>query len=319
MGRTMRKTGRARQDPRRKPVNPVKPLFRRARRSGAVRVKRTLTILLAFLAAWRRSGACEKRANTMRTIVVSLAICCASAWHSSAQAERRMFIIANDAAYGVDTCLAKGDKCGAAAANAYCQARQFAAATFLPQGRPRRNHRHHPQRRHRRLPRRQLRRPGRHRLHALKRAAAASHKSPALSGARSPGRFATLKSPARSARSIDQAPPPRTRKCATTIAQNSGYSIAAILPGKAELPVIGDDGDDEEADDRHGDQARQKTERQAEAADELDQADHIDPEHAIARSRRLRGTWRRPRYRRTGSDSREWRASRRPPAGSAVR
>ena len=43
-----------------------------------------------------------------------------------------MFIIANDAdGYGIDRCLASGDKCGAAAANAYCKTHEFAqAATF---------------------------------------------------------------------------------------------------------------------------------------------------------------------------------------------
>ena len=42
---------------------------------------------------------------------------------SAAQAaERRMFIIPNDAdGYGIDRCLAKGDRCGSAAANSYCQ------------------------------------------------------------------------------------------------------------------------------------------------------------------------------------------------------
>jgi hypothetical protein len=49
---------------------------------------------------------------------------------STAQAERRMFIIANDGdGYGIDRCLASGDKCGAAAANAYCKTHQFAEAT----------------------------------------------------------------------------------------------------------------------------------------------------------------------------------------------
>jgi hypothetical protein len=49
---------------------------------------------------------------------------------TSAQAERRMFIIANDGdGYGIDRCLASGDKCGAAAANAYCRTRQFAQAS----------------------------------------------------------------------------------------------------------------------------------------------------------------------------------------------
>ena len=43
-----------------------------------------------------------------------------------------MFIIANDAdGYGVDRCLASGDKCGSAAANAYCKTQAFAqAATY---------------------------------------------------------------------------------------------------------------------------------------------------------------------------------------------
>ena len=31
--------------------------------------------------------------------------------------------------YGVDQCLAKGDKCGAHAARSYCQSREFAQAT----------------------------------------------------------------------------------------------------------------------------------------------------------------------------------------------
>jgi hypothetical protein len=41
---------------------------------------------------------------------------------SAQAAERRMFIIPNDAdGNGVDRCLAKGDHCGAAAANSCCQ------------------------------------------------------------------------------------------------------------------------------------------------------------------------------------------------------
>lgn len=45
-------------------------------------------------------------------------------------AERRMFIIPNDAdGYGVDRCLANGEICGRAAANSYCQSHQFAQAT----------------------------------------------------------------------------------------------------------------------------------------------------------------------------------------------
>ena len=49
---------------------------------------------------------------------------------SSAFAESRVFIIANQAdGYGVDQCLAKGDKCGASIARTYCQSRDFAGAS----------------------------------------------------------------------------------------------------------------------------------------------------------------------------------------------
>ena len=46
---------------------------------------------------------------------------------SVAQAEKRIFIIANNAdGYGVDRCLAAGAKCGAAAAASYCKSREYA-------------------------------------------------------------------------------------------------------------------------------------------------------------------------------------------------
>jgi hypothetical protein len=50
---------------------------------------------------------------------------------SAAQAaERRMFIIPNDAdGYGLDRCLAKGERCGTAAANSYCQSHSYAQAS----------------------------------------------------------------------------------------------------------------------------------------------------------------------------------------------
>ena len=49
---------------------------------------------------------------------------------SAASADSRVFIIANHAdGYGVDQCLAKGEKCGAHAARSYCQSRDFAQAT----------------------------------------------------------------------------------------------------------------------------------------------------------------------------------------------
>jgi hypothetical protein len=49
---------------------------------------------------------------------------------SAASADSRVFIIANQAdGYGVDQCLAKGEKCGAHAARSYCQSREFAQAS----------------------------------------------------------------------------------------------------------------------------------------------------------------------------------------------
>ena len=48
---------------------------------------------------------------------------------SAASADSRVFIIANQAdGYGVDQCLARGEKCGAHAARSYCQSRDFAQA-----------------------------------------------------------------------------------------------------------------------------------------------------------------------------------------------
>ena len=89
----------------------------------------------------------------MRTLLVSLAAVLCLCLVNSAQAERRMFIIANDGdGYGVDRCLASGAKCGAAAANAYCKIARIRRSRVLPQGRPRRHHRRHPDRRLRRLP-----------------------------------------------------------------------------------------------------------------------------------------------------------------------
>lgn len=68
----------------------------------------------------------------MRTFIVVLA---ASLWLGlamTARAEQHMFIVANDAdGYGIDRCLASGERCGAAAANAYCKTQEFTqAATY---------------------------------------------------------------------------------------------------------------------------------------------------------------------------------------------
>ena len=49
---------------------------------------------------------------------------------TAAQAEKRIFIVANSSdGYGIDRCLASGLQCGTAAAAAYCKSREFAQAT----------------------------------------------------------------------------------------------------------------------------------------------------------------------------------------------
>ena len=92
-------------------------------------VKRTLTILLAFLPKVP-NGAFSKAGDIMRTLLGGLTVIFCICLADSAQAERRMFIIADGDGYGIDRCLASGDKCGAAAANAYCKTHQFASAAF---------------------------------------------------------------------------------------------------------------------------------------------------------------------------------------------
>ena len=65
----------------------------------------------------------------MRSFPAFLA-CAFLAAATAASAETRVFIIANQAdGYGVDQCLAKGDKCGAHAARSYCRSRDFAQAS----------------------------------------------------------------------------------------------------------------------------------------------------------------------------------------------
>jgi len=66
----------------------------------------------------------------MRAILVGLVAALSMGLAISAQAEQRMFIVANDAdGYGIDRCLASGARCGAAAANAYCKTQDFAEAS----------------------------------------------------------------------------------------------------------------------------------------------------------------------------------------------
>jgi hypothetical protein len=67
----------------------------------------------------------------MRSVFAALVLA-ATAFSSAAQAEKRVFIIANNSdGYGVDRCLSTGATCGVAVATAYCKSRDFAqAASF---------------------------------------------------------------------------------------------------------------------------------------------------------------------------------------------
>ena len=60
---------------------------------------------------------------------MGLAIAAALLLARAASAENRIFIIANNAdGYGVDRCLANGERCGVTVATAYCQSQSFAQA-----------------------------------------------------------------------------------------------------------------------------------------------------------------------------------------------
>ena len=62
----------------------------------------------------------------MRYVLAALTFMAALYFNVSAQAEKRIFIIASYAdGYGIDRCLATGAACGAAAATAYCRSRDF--------------------------------------------------------------------------------------------------------------------------------------------------------------------------------------------------
>ena len=70
----------------------------------------------------------------MRCVIAAAAFAALLLAAASAQADKRIFIIANNAdGYGVDRCLASGSKCGSAAATAYCKTHAFAQATSFRQ------------------------------------------------------------------------------------------------------------------------------------------------------------------------------------------
>jgi hypothetical protein len=66
----------------------------------------------------------------MRSLSSALLACISLLVVAPAWADSHVFIVANQAdGYGVDQCLARGDKCGAHAAHSYCQSRNFTEAT----------------------------------------------------------------------------------------------------------------------------------------------------------------------------------------------
>ncbi len=65
----------------------------------------------------------------MRSVIAASAVAAVLFGAAAAQAEKRLFIIANNAnEYGVDRCLASGADCGQTVANSYCRSREFAQA-----------------------------------------------------------------------------------------------------------------------------------------------------------------------------------------------
>src|SRR5271165_406857 len=65
----------------------------------------------------------------MRCSIALAVLAAVLATAGAAQAEKRLFIVANNGdGYGVDRCLASGAACGGAAANAYCHSHEFGQA-----------------------------------------------------------------------------------------------------------------------------------------------------------------------------------------------
>ena len=65
----------------------------------------------------------------MRSMIVAAAFAAVLFGAAAAQAEKRVFIIANNGdGYGIDRCLASSAACGAAAANSYCRSHEFGQA-----------------------------------------------------------------------------------------------------------------------------------------------------------------------------------------------
>jgi hypothetical protein len=65
----------------------------------------------------------------MRSMIAAAAVAGLLLGATTAQAEKRVFIIAAGGdGYGVDRCLVSGGACGTAAANSYCRSHEFGQA-----------------------------------------------------------------------------------------------------------------------------------------------------------------------------------------------
>ena len=98
---------------------------------GARQVDEVLTASRAFSHCYRITVRNSEK-NRCATCLPRSPFAAALYFNVSAQAEKRIFIVANYAdGYGIDRCLATGAACGAAAATAYCRSRDFnQAASF---------------------------------------------------------------------------------------------------------------------------------------------------------------------------------------------
>ena len=102
--------------------------------TAEAQVKCRLTISKAFSPKHAGQTSARPPSADMRTILINIALVLCIGIAAPARAEQHMFVVANDPdGYGIDRCLASGEKCGAAAANAYCKTQAFTAATTFHQ------------------------------------------------------------------------------------------------------------------------------------------------------------------------------------------
>ena len=85
---------------------------------------------LHFVTIVARGDSSSSFSGTAMRSLSALLACASLVAAQAAWADSRVFIIANQPdGYGVDQCLARSEKCGAHAAQSYCQSRNFALAS----------------------------------------------------------------------------------------------------------------------------------------------------------------------------------------------